>query len=232
MSDTYGIKVPIGMRVCGSKRARGGICQSRAVMANGRCMKHGGKSLAGIASRTFVTGRWSKHLPTRFMAQYAASVSDPDLLNLRDEISLLDSRMADVLTSVSNSESGELWKKLKDALRDYDKAARSIAKDAEFKKDEAFGQMRWLINEGYAEWQSWMELRHILQERKSLVDSERARLKDMQQMITAEQAFVLIGRITSAIRTHVTDQTALRAITAELGRITTDRVQPAVTADE
>lgn len=182
-------------------------------MANGRCMMHGGKSLVGIASPTFVTGRYSKHIPTRLAAKYHESQSDPDLLNLRSEIALLDSRMADVLEAVSNGEAGELWKRLKEALAEYDKCR---GKNAEAERHDAFNQIRWLVNEGYQEYMSWMEIRTIAEDRRRLVDSERSRLKDMQQMITSERAALLIGALTASIRKHVTDRDALAAIAADL----------------
>jgi hypothetical protein len=180
---------------------------------------HGGSTPTGLALPQTVTGRYSKHIPTRLAARYLESKSDPELLNLRDEISLLDSRISDIMESANNSESGHLWKSLKNALREYDKQARSSAKDADAKMADAFAQMRWLINEGYAEWQTWREAREIVQERKSLVDSERARLKDMQQMITAEQAMVFLARVTHAVRCNVKDPATLAAISRDIGAI-------------
>lgn len=186
-------------------------------MPNGRCRMHGGKSPIGIGSATLTAnGRYSKHLPTRLAASYAEAQNDPDLLNLRSEISLLDSRAADVLSGVSNGESGELWKRLKEALRAYDKAKPD-------EKGEAFGTIRWLINEGYQEWMSWMEIRHIIQERRSLVDSERGRLKDMQQMISAERANILLGAIVNVIKRNVTDRGTLAAIASDLRDIVNTR---------
>lgn len=181
---------------------------------------HNGGALSGIASATFKTGRHSKNLPTRLAAQYQASLTDPELLNLRSDISLLDARLNDVLQGVSNEESGELWKKLKEALRQYDHISTS-SKNYEGERLDALNQMRWLINEGYQEWQSWKDIRFILQERKALVDSERNRLKDMQQLISTDRAMVLIAAVTDSIKRNVTDPTALAAISNDLRAIIT-----------
>lgn len=171
---------------------------------------HGGKSPIGVGSGTLTAnGRYSKHLPTRLAGSYHEAKNDPDLLNLRSEIGLLDSRTQDVLGCVSNGEAGELWKRLKEALREYDKAKQDD-------KAEAFGHMRWLINEGWQEWMNWMEIRHIIQERRSLVDSERTRLKDMQQMLSAERANLLLGAIVDVIKRNVTDRRTLAAIATDL----------------
>lgn len=186
-------------------------------MANGRCMMHGGKSLVGIGSQTLTAGgRYSKHLPTRLAGAYRDAEHDPNLLSLREEVKLLDSRLADVLASVSNQESGELWARLKAAKKQYTSAR---GKDAEEKKSGALSDMFWLIEEGWQESQNWAEVRSLIQERRTLVDSERGRLKDMQQMISAERASILLGAVTDVIRRNVRDPRTLAAIAAELGRI-------------
>ena len=58
------------MRECGAKTRQGGVCKQPA-LPNGRCHYHGGKSLAGLASPTYQTGRYSKALPARLAARYA-----------------------------------------------------------------------------------------------------------------------------------------------------------------
>lgn len=66
-------------------------------MPNGRCRIHGGKSPSGIAHPNFKTGRYSKDIPTRLSKGYQEALSDPDLLQLNDEIRLTDSLMSELL---------------------------------------------------------------------------------------------------------------------------------------
>lgn len=139
-------------------------------------------------------------------------MNDPELLHGREDIALLDSRLQDVLASVSNEEAGELWKTLKEAKKDYLKANDDEIADA-------LNQILWLIDQGYTEYQSWTEIRSILQERKKLVESERKRLIDMQQMITAERAMLLLGAVYDSIRRNVSDKSILAAITQDIRRL-------------
>jgi hypothetical protein len=201
----------VGITECGAKKRDGSCCKQPA-MANGRCRLHGGKTPGGIASPQIRHGRYSKHLPVRLKEQFEQAVGDGELLALREDIALLDSRLNDVLASASNGEAGELWNSLKEARRAYVSAS---GKDAEEKRRDAISTILWLIDEGYQEWQSWKDIRFMLQERRQLVESERKRLVDMQQMITAERANVMFLRIQDIIRTHVRDSDTLQSIAEE-----------------
>lgn len=65
----------------------------------------------------------------------------------------------------------------------------------------------------------WPDVVAIMEQRRKLVESERKRLVDMQQMITTEQAMLLIAAISDAVRRHVDDRTILAAISADVARI-------------
>lgn len=183
-------------------------------MPNGRCRVHGGMTPSGVAAPTFATGRWSRHVPTRLAARVAESEADPNLISLRSEIALLDGRIAELLEQVDNSEAGELWKRCKEAMRELDKA-----KD-DGSRYEAISNLRFLIGEGYKDYMSWMEIRHSIEDRRRLADSERQRLKDLQAMIDAKSVTILIGQIGLIIRDHVTDKNTLRKIAAAIASLT------------
>lgn len=58
------VEAPENRRLCGARTRAGTPCE-RAPMPNGRCSKHGGKSLRGAASPRFKHGYYSKCLLTR-----------------------------------------------------------------------------------------------------------------------------------------------------------------------
>jgi hypothetical protein len=203
---------------CGAQKRGGkGICKARA-MENGRCRIHGGKSPSGIASPHFTTGRYSKHMPTRMAAKYEESLKDVDILSLRHEIALLDSQMADVLESANNSEAGELWKRLKEAMREYDAAAGK--KDPDSARADAFGRMRWIVNEGYQDWMARIEARNIIQSRVATVSSERQRVEKLMEFAESAMAASILGALYHCVEKHVTDRDTLTAIGRELRFIT------------
>lgn len=199
---------------CQAKNKKTGEqCRRRAVTGKQVCQVHGGVSLSGPASGTFKTGRYSKVLPVRLAARYQEAASDPDLLALREDIALLDSRLADVLGRVDTGEAGSLWRLARDEFATLDAAI----KDSDAKALTAsMGRLRGLLGKGVSDYAAWGEIGDLLEQRRKLVESERKRLVELQQMMTTEQAMTLVAALGNIIRTHVTDRTTLQAISAEL----------------
>lgn len=214
------------LNVCGAKTRAGGACQ-RPGMPNGRCDKHGGKSLAGIASPQMTTGKYSKYLPQRMLERYHEAAEDSELIALRDDVALIDSRIADMLQRVDTGESGEIWSALLKTVHAF--------KEAEFKANSSSDpatQVKWklereqcmetitgLCQEGMADYAAWSEVKSLVEQRRKLVETEQKRLVAMNQMITNEQAMVIQARILDIIRRNVTDRTTLANISSEFSRL-------------
>ncbi len=185
-------------------------------MPNGRCKLHGGLTPTGFASPHTKHGRYSKHMPTRMLAEYEARKNDPDMLAMASEIALLDARLSDVLSRVDSGESGHLWQQLKDTYR--------ALQDANRRGDtgmvrELMVDLGSMITKGQLDYAAWNEIKQIIEARRKLVETERRRLTDMQQMMTAEQAMMLIAEVYEQVRLHVHDPSTLAAIGAGLAKI-------------
>ena len=180
------------------------------------CYMHGGASPVGVASATFVSGRYSKHLPTRLLAAYEESQRDPNLLALSQEIALLDSHLADLIGKVGTGESGAVWRKLGDTYAAYGQALALGDEAAARMHLDAIGQ---LITRGLGEHAIWVDIRTSLEQRRKLVESERKRRVEMHTMVTADQAAGLTRALVAAVRDHVHDPETLRKIVADLDRL-------------
>lgn len=187
-------------------------------MPNGRCWKHGGKSLSGIASATFKTGRYSKVIPTHLTAQYEQAQEDPDLLGIKEDIALQDALLRGALDAMSRGEAGELWVKLNETWKEYQKAKRSTRIDGP-NPQESLAMIGFLIREGYQDYMGRIELRQMLQERAKLVEAEGKRLERAQQTITTNQAMSLAQALLHAVLAHVSDRSVLSRIQAEFIRL-------------
>ena len=105
---------------CTAKSKRTGKqCKGWSVPGRTVCYQHGGATPRGMALPQTKTGRYSRDLPTRLAARYQESLSDPDLLALREEIALIDARLGDLLKRVDSGESGVLWDLLQKTYREF-----------------------------------------------------------------------------------------------------------------
>lgn len=182
-------------------------------MANGRCRMHGGASLGGIFSPTLAAGRYSRYLPNRLQERYEEAQSDPELLELRAEVALLDSRLADLLVRVDTGEAGALWRAARELVESY--ADQVNAPEG----PKLLRELRALIKQGAADFAIWGDIQSIIEQRRRLVESERKRMIEMQQMITVEKAMLLFGAVSGIIQRHVTDRQQLAAIASDLRQL-------------
>lgn len=207
--------------LCGARTRSGAPCRASA-MPNGRCRMHGGKSLRGIASPTFKDGRRSKYMPSRLLETYRQGLTDKELLDLQDEISLIDARLNDVLGRVDTGEAGIHWHKMREA---YDLLIDSLRRKSPDDQRQALHDLDDLTRKGQADWQAWHEIMALIEQRRKLVEAEQKRRISMQQMITAEQAMALTAAILETVKRNVTDRTALNAIQADVTRLITQDVR-------
>jgi len=202
------------MQCTATSKRTGERCRAQAVTGKTVCYHHGGRSLAGPASPSFKHGRYSRFLPSRLQDRYREAVADGELLALREDIALLDARLAEVLGRLDTGESNQVWQELQRTYGELRTARGSPERMA-----AALTAMGQLIEDGLADYAAWDDVRSLLDQRRRLVESERRRLVEMQQMLTAEQAMTLLAAVTDTIRRHVTDRNTLAAIATDLSRI-------------
>ncbi len=206
------------MSQCTAKaKSTGQQCQ-RDAMANGKCWVHGGPTPRGFALPQTKHGRHSKDLVTRLAGRYHESISDPDILNLSNEISLTDAFIHDALKGMDHGESGRLFTEMKaawDALTDAQRAkdAGAVA--------QAIGEIGLLIRQGVASYAARSETMDLVEKRRRLVESEGKRRVAMQDSITSEKAMLIISALLESVVKNVPDRAALARITAEFGALTT-----------
>lgn len=200
---------------CGAKTRNGTPCKQPA-MPNGRCRLHGGKSLAGTASPQFKTGRYSKYMPQRLLERYEQSVDDPELLNMRHELSLLDARLTDLLQRVDTNEARALWEEIR---KSHDEAKRMLINEDYAGLLIALDKLDRAAGSGLADYDAWNEIEKLIDQRRKLVEAEQKRLVAMQQMVSSEQVMVLIAALIDTVKRHVPDRHVLNAISTDINKI-------------
>lgn len=202
---------------CKAKSKQTGLpCKQYAVRGRTVCKYHGGFTPVGLASPHLKDGRYSKYLPARMAENYRTALNDPDLLVMREEVALIDSRLADLLKRVDSGESGRLWLRLQETWATFMKARAANDADGMALALTEHGD---ILTRGAYDANAWREIGLTIEQRRKVVESERKRLVDLQQMITTEKAMALFTAIASSIREHVKDRNALSAISADLSRL-------------
>lgn len=206
------------MAQCTAKSKRTGQqCRASAVKGRATCRMHGGTTAVGPASPTWKDGRHSSVLPKRLREHYEASLADPDRLVLEAEIALVDARISELLGVVDTRESGRIWSELQKRVTALE--AGQAAKNPVAVATAQF-EILMLIREGHAEWTAWNDVLSLIERRRKLVESERKRLVQQHQVVTADQAMALLALLVEAVHEHVHDRAVLRAITSEYTRLT------------
>lgn len=204
------------MTQCAAKNRRGDPCKQPAINGTSKCRYHGGASLVGVASPTFKHGRYSKHLPSRLAERYGEALSDPQLLELRDEIALVGTRQGELLERLDNGLTPAKWFSAQAAYRDL---VIAINQRDQEEYQAAIDRLGSALDATENEGAIWDEVIALSEQRRKLAESEQKRLVAMQQMITTEQAMALLARVTESIRKHVSDPSILAAVASDLRAI-------------
>lgn len=167
---------------------------------NGRCIRHGGSSLSGMAAPGWRGRGMSRVLPERLLDHYHEALNDPDLLSLRTEIALHRAMLNDLLARLSGGEHvpraafaatatlGRAWRAFNDAYRSGSPERLGTALTA---LDEAVRGVGGAMEQARAESDLRGEVRATTKELERLARSENSRLVDLHNMITAERALAL-----------------------------------------
>lgn len=196
---------------CGAANRDGSPCKNWA-MSNGRCRMHGGKSLAGPASPTFKTGRYSRHMPARLADRLAQALDDPDYLNLHEEIALLEVQIGEALERLHNGAGGSI----RDVLKAWDALKRVSTRGDRKAWQERFTDLGVAIDALTAEDAARETLIDLINQKRLVSETERKRQVQMRQLVTVEQAMTLVAVVHESVKRHVKDPDTLRAIQIDL----------------
>lgn len=207
--------------ICGAKTRSGKPCQTRP-MANGRCRMHGGATPSGIASPHFKTGTYTRYLPSRLLERYHESLSDPDRLALDDAIAVIDARLVDELLNVEQGGSVEAWEAASEAYKELKAAMTAVDIPG---AQSAMTALESILIGRAEDHTAWTKFDSLLEQRRKLVDTDRKRRRDMQQMVTVEQAMLLVGLLVGVVKARVSDPIILAGIQSDINGLLADRTR-------
>jgi hypothetical protein len=159
-------------------------------------------------------------LPTRLAADYERAAHDPELCALRHELAVVDARINDLLGRVDTGEAGRLWHHARAA---WQTLKRAQAEGRPPLQARAALELDGLLEQAVGDHAAWHEIIQLIEQRRKLVESEAKRLVAMQQMMTTEQAMLLLGTVVAILKRHITDRETLQQISLDLSALVSDR---------
>ncbi|MDO8751151.1 MAG: hypothetical protein Q7K03_08415 [Dehalococcoidia bacterium] len=185
---------------CNARDRDGSICRNYVTRGMTKCHKHGGASLRGIASPRFIHGRYSKYLPKHLAEIYALALNDPNLLQLKDDIALMDARLGEMFGKLDRGESVAAWSQV---TRSFKKFLNARALSLEAVEDLAVTELQTAIEKGMGDYESWQEIHATIEQRRKLVQDEHRVQINLKQMITAEKAMTLLAVVVDSMKRSV-----------------------------
>jgi RNA polymerase subunit RPABC4/transcription elongation factor Spt4 len=202
---------------CGEPRR----CDKWAVAGFEVCNTHGAGSKKRPGGRPTQTGIYSKYLPKRIASRYEEFLGDPTNLDLDNEIAIAKARLSELLERADSGESYNAWADAKDIYTDLTKAIK--AGDV-LTSNACLQDLNKIIGRGVHDYASWAEIRVQTAHYVKLVESQRKRQVENNQMITAQQLTYLMAAVIAIVgraikNKEINDTERFNVISAELNQL-------------
>lgn len=182
------------------------------------CRSHGAgyaSKPGGLTNEHIRTAMHAKHLPNRLIEKYEAFITDPEYISMRNEMALIDTRIADRLEMLDSSDAEKAWTQVRfvAGLLTKNDLTTDDVKKCRDKLSEALNI--------HGETEVWEEVLELIERRRRLADTERRRIVEAQEMLTVQEANALIANIMNIVINRVKDLQVRRAIADDMRRIMT-----------
>lgn len=204
---------------CGCSR----VCTQFVDKPGDPCRFHGGRLKNPRKNKNYLAGelkktRYGESLPKKFLDHYITAETDPNLLSLRPEVAIVQAYVFKLIDRLHSKESDAVWELLSTKWADFN-AAHAAGEAAE--AAEALSAIGRLITKGLGQAQQIRELMKQIDHKAALSRAEIARQKDLQTMISAEQAMALVQGVSIAVAECVVDPAVRRAIGDRFAKLLT-----------
>jgi hypothetical protein len=146
-------------------------------------------------------------MPERLLASYEESRSNPQLLNLRDEASLLETRIADLIKSLRYQPTESSWKAALGFCQQFD-ACRDKQDGPGMGK--AWASLKETLTQGVDSAETWDNIRDTIDDKRKVV--ETIAKQDYLGAIAIERVMSLFVGMAEAVKDNVADVKVRRMI--------------------
>ena len=203
---------------CGVDRS----CSKPSVPGYNFCSSHGGPSPSRNywgKGRSMTTGAGSSFPLTRLAAKYNQMKTDGRILSNRHSIEIIRHRVTQLIERIDANDAPDRLNKLQklwNEMRELEFNNRDV--EATLVKTQIDKQFE-AAREDYL---SWEQMFHALDLDRKMVDSEVKVAKDIQAILTAEDAYELVAKLLGSVIQVVDDPNQLKRIQYEFAKIVGD----------
>jgi hypothetical protein len=198
-----------GKQICNSPRPGRGPCQSTILKHPfGRCEKHGGNSLVGLANPAFKHGKYASVMSGSLKSKMLelAKRDSKEYLSSRDDIDLTDLRLSQLAEDFSKTVDKVSLKRFGELAEELDSAMENLEESEEtFTVKDISQQLVTLVRNASALGASWEELMRTQHHRSKLVETELKRIEADTKHIAREEVLTNHARLLMAIREVIFD---------------------------
>ena len=170
---------------CGETR---GLCRA-ASTEWGRCARsHGGNRINGNFAGTGRAKLYARSLSGKLQDSYITAVTDPEFLSVAPEIAALSSRSAEIMDRLGDTDYVVVQAGIRRSVRDM---RRASTEDSIHGMLVAADEIESYLGTMTEDRRRWDEIGAISGRLGKLVETERRRIVEAQQMITVQEMFNL-----------------------------------------
>lgn len=163
------------------------------------CSYHGAGTADTPAGRPPTSGRYSKHLPTRYIQDFEELIQDPNLLSLRTEMALLDVRMGELLQRLDTTDSAAAWNRVAVATS---MLAKMVSDGDLGGVADVVGLLRDAVDNHRDDSETWREIVMFIDQRRRVADVERRRIEAAKKYLTLQEANAMMAYFVSSVMKH------------------------------
>jgi len=171
----------------------------------------------GPGHPSFRSGRYSKVVPREIASLYHAGLSDPNILEMNDELAVLGARTGQLMERARHGESESRWRDVQEAMR----VVLSFEAQGDSENlSEAISELSKLVF-AKNDYEGWREIMAVIDLRRRVASTERSRLQAAQQTVTVAQLLGFAGAISGIINSRIVDPVARAEIADDIRRLLT-----------
>jgi hypothetical protein len=172
---------------------------------------------AGPGHPAFKHGRYSRVIPKEIASLYHSGLSDPNILEMTDELALLGARTGQLMERTRLGESEARWDNAREAMR----VVLSFQAQGDSENlEEALSELSKVIF-AKTDHEGWREVLSVIDLRRKISSVERARLQAAQQVVTVAQLLGFAGAVAGIVNSRISDPVARSQIADDIRRLLT-----------